>query len=342
MVPQKESRTPSFGDSIMPEYLHPSLLNEVQEAKLREEFAPLWEQGLSGMKIAQQLQFSIPNTPYAQLHPCYVYYYRFKFTLPTRHRPYFSKTETVLDETGKKREFRYKVRPKPLNKELNALTPKKFVELLNEKLPNNINVNLPKRSLIICLYWSGLRSSELYEREVTSDERDFTITDEAITIHLLRKKKRTHIEDDEPINIPRVFPLVEELVEYLQSKCWETRLNGEPNLVEKYNIFGNKIKVKGRVQRELNHRPWQISRTTAENWVKQFYNDAYPHFFRYNMINSATKLPDFRVSQIKGKTFLTLPALERYVITEESEGDLLDKKRIAEMKKTGLIKEVKK
>jgi hypothetical protein len=128
------------------------------------------------------------------------------------------------------------------------------------------------------------------------------------------------------------------LVTYLQSKTWELKLNGKQNIVKLRDIYGNVVKVKGRVQKELNNKPWMISRSTADNWVKQFFKDAFPHYFRFNMIDSATKLPDFRVSQIKGKTYLTLSALEKYVITDEGEASELDRKRIEEMKKTGLIR----
>ena len=101
----------------------------------------------------------------------------------------------------------------------------------------------------------------MYERVVKDDTYDFEILPDKITIHLLRKKKNFHKEPDEPISIPRSFPLVEEVVKYLQSKIWEKTSKGEPKMVKKKDAYGFPIKVKGAYQRELNHRPFPISKT---------------------------------------------------------------------------------
>ena len=69
-----------------------------------------------------------------------------------------------------------------------------------------------------------MRESEIFERvqnmpiEDGKIRNDFEILPDKLTIHLLRKKKKYHKEPDEPISIPRVFPLVEEVVEFLQVK----------------------------------------------------------------------------------------------------------------------------
>jgi site-specific recombinase XerC len=338
----------------MSEYFHSSLLSPEQELKLRDELSKLWNEGKTGTQIAQTLgfgDFGTKGSVYSSLKPEYVGYFRWKFNkfakernarnihlykpdffLPPRHSAHFSKAKTVLNKKGVKRESRYQVEP---NK---TMSPKDFVELLNKNLPKEIAVNVPKRSLLICMYWSGLRISELLSRQVTTKDRDFEITETEVIVHLKRKKKREKGEGkDSPVYIPRVFPLVSELVEYIESKSWETRLNGKPNEITQLDKFGNKVKVKGKVQKELNHRVWQITRTTAETWTKQFYQTAFPHYFRYNTVMSAMARKDFRVSELKGKLDLSLSAIEHYAKTQVVEQRKLNDKMINEMKEQGLI-----
>ena len=98
------------------------------------------------------------------------------------------------------------------------------------------------------------------------------------------EKKKYHKEPDEPISFRRVFPLVEEVVEYLQSKSWERTFNGKPNEVKKKDEYGFQIKVlHGKLQFELNHRPFPISKSMADNWVKFVFEGFYCHLFQVSI-----------------------------------------------------------
>ena len=123
----------------------------------------------------KQLEFGVENSPYKKVKPAYVYYYRQKFAeeeperFPLRKEPSFAKGER-----------RYKVHPE----EIGIMELEEFVEKLNEKLPHESFYSKRARSFLIVLFYTPLRSSEVYERIIDN----FTITKEKITIHLLRKK----------------------------------------------------------------------------------------------------------------------------------------------------------
>ena len=247
------------------------LLNKEKEADLKSKLEPLWAEGLSGMQIAKQLKFGHPGTAFESLQPRYVYFYRQKFNLPLRAKPRFKKKNNIGIP-----EHRYKNTPE----ELGLMTPETFIAKLNEMLPRNESSE-PQRCFLIILYWTPLRESEIFDRvqnmpiEDGKVRNNFEILPDKLTIHLLRKKKKYHKEADEPIDIPRVFPLVEEVIEYLQSKSWERTFNGKPNMVKKCDEYGFQIKVKSHdahphdiYQFELNHRPFPISKSMADNWVK--------------------------------------------------------------------------
>ena len=309
-------------------YSRQPLLSQQQEADLKLKMEPLWNQEpkLTGMEIAKKLKFGQPGE-YAVLQPRYIYFYRQRFNLPIRAEPRFKKGSKTLPN------HRYK----KTAKELKLMKPETFVAKLNEALPRN-EFSESQRCFLIILYHTGLRVSELYERVVKDDTYDFEILPDKITIHLLRKKKHFHKEPDEPISIPRSFPLVEEVVTYLQSKIWEKTSKGEPKMVKKKDAYGFPIKVKGAYQRELNRKPFPISKTMADNWIKfALGEDFYNHYLRYNFITSATEVPGMRVSELIAKTHLSVSVLETYIFTPERAEADLDAKKVAEMKKAGVI-----
>ena len=310
------------------------LLNQQKEDELKSKMEPLWNQipQLTGMQIAKQLKFGLPNSDFAVLKPCYVYFYRQKFNLPLRAKARFKKTGIDIPK------HRYKLSPS----ELKLMSPETFIAKLNEMLPRN-EFSEAQRCFLIILYWTPLRESEIFERvqNVPLDDgkirNDFEILPDKITIHLLRKKKKYHKETDEPISIRRDFPLVNEIAEYLQSKSWEKTFNGKPNKVKKTDAYGFQIKSHGTYQFGLNHKPFNISKSTADNWVKEVFEGFYCHYFRFNYITSTTQIPNMKVSELRAKTHLTLGALERYLFTPEKSEEELDAKKAKELRRMGVL-----
>ena len=142
------------------------LLNEEQEAELMAKMEPLWLQGmpaevgglpgekLTCTEIAKELQFSEPTikvngeekeNPYAKLKLTDVPYYRLKFaredpaSFPIRNKPPFAQGED-----------RYKLSPLELMNRLKIMKPRKFVKLLNEKVPQHLQT-----VLIHCVSFHG-------------------------------------------------------------------------------------------------------------------------------------------------------------------------------------------
>ena len=325
----------------MLDYTRQPLLKPEVEADLKLKMEPLWlqEPRLSGMQIAKQLKFGQPKTPFELLQPRYVYFYRQKFNLPLRAKPRFKKKTVGLPA------HRYKNSPE----ELKVMSPETFITKLNDKLPLKdkngkiITANQAQRCFLTILFWTPLRESEIFERVQNmplADEKirnDFEILPDKLTIHLLRKKKKYHEKTDEPISIPLVFSLMNEVVDYLQSKSWERTFNNKPNKVKKTDAYGFPIKVKGAYQFELNHRPFAISKSMADNWVKFVFEGFYCHFFRFNYITSATEMPDMKISELRAKTKLTMGALEKYIFTPAKAEEEFDAKKAQELRNRGVI-----
>jgi len=287
------------------------LLNPKVENKLKNELSKRWLAGMKGRDIAQELKFGVKGSPYEKLKPCYVYYYRQKFAkdepelFPIRNKPPFAQGER-----------RYKVEPD----EIDTIEPEEFIETLNEKLPQDGSFRSRRnRSYLIVQFYTPLRVSEIIERTIS----DFKITKSKITINLLRKKKGHELGDkNEPISIPRVFPLVDEVVQWLQGEEWK--------------------KVKGIDKKTgetlYNLRPWKISHDTARLVFKSVFADAYPHFFRFNWLMSEANYPDTSIAELKNKTRLTLDALERYLLSPKRVEEKYDKRRVERYRRRGLIK----
>jgi site-specific recombinase XerD len=208
------------------------------------------------------------------------------------------------------------------------LSPEVFVKILNKQIPKSENFETQrKRAFLITLYNTPLRESEIYERE----DKDFTITESTITIHLLRKKKKSHSESDEPISLNKdSTKLFDELVAYLKGEKWKKK---EP-LKDEYNRV---IRINGRRTLPLNLRPWNVSRQTTLNWVNEFIKNAYCHLFRYIYITGMTKVPGVRMSHLRSKTYLTFAALEKYMYTPEGEEAEFDKLKAEQMKQKEVI-----
>lgn len=272
-----------------------ALLTPEVEEQLKQDFLPLWRSGFSGSDIAEKLQLGVEGSPYEKVKPNYVYFYRQKFKFPIRRKPSFGLGEQ-----------RYKVAPE----DLGLVSTEEFIEALNEKLYQNSFFARRARSFLLILFFTPLRSSEIYERTID----DFKITKFKVKISLHRKKKNHKPTDKkEPISILREFPLVEEVVDWLQGEEWQTSNNPD-------------------------NRPWNICRETARNYVKEVFPDGYPHWFRFRFLTSGANNPETSMAELKAKSRLTLPALERYIMATEKLADEFDKRELERLKKKGLVK----
>ena len=272
---------------VMPDYTRQPLLSPEIEDRLKTEMKPLWDAGLYGGQIATILEFGIPGTAYAKVKPNYVYFYRQKFekefqeekspiSFPIRQPPRFAKD---AERYADLRATRYKKIPE----EFGVLMPEEFVEELNKKLPLPAQHRYTEcaRAYLILHYWSPLRESELFERL----RKDFEITKDEIIIHLLRKKKGHKPGDkDEPNMIRREWNLVEEAVGWLE-------------------------------RFDEDERPFNFEAETARNYVRTVFEGRYPHYFRFSWISDKIDdLPNTTMREIAGKTYLTISAVERYIM----------------------------
>lgn len=261
------------------------VLQKEEEKQLEKDLKPLWEKGLTGPKIVERLDFGVEGTDYEKLKLYHVYFYRRKFNLPRRRKSPIG-------------ESRYK------HKQRKFMPWKQFIETLEKKTSKHTFYNERKRSYVILHYWTPLRKSEIYERTIN----DFEIEDNALVIHLLRKKK-TYLKTvtDEPLQVPLAFPKMDEVVEWLVNKKWES---------EKFN---------------LENRPWNITHTTAWNYVKNIFPGYYPHFFRFNWITDAVNDPETSLGELRAKTGLHLSTLNTYIIDSERMQKELDRRKLKRM-----------
>ena len=156
-------------------------------------------------------------------------------------------------------------------------------------------------------YYTPLRVSEILERKIG----DFDITQEKITIHLARKKKRgKEKNEDIPISIRREWLAVEEIVEWLEGEEWRT---------------------------DDNLKPWNFSYWTARNIVKEVFPEAYPHFFRFAFVTAECNYPDTTIGDLTSKTGLSLVTLNKYLKKSERVQDAYDRKRTDRFRKMGAI-----
>jgi hypothetical protein len=188
-----------------------------------------------------------------------------------------------------------------MRKYYDFLTPDGIAERLNTY---PLTIDSPYyhrvRSYSIAHYWLPLRASEIYERTIEEIE----VTSKKVIFHLVRKKKKYRDEEDEPVSIPIHFKLVDELVNYLTN----------PELRKEWDTKKNK-----------RHRPWKISIWTSRNYIKEVFEDAYPHFWRFYFITDRANDPLSSIVQLQSKTRLTLVALQKYIkTTEKAEEEVVE------------------
>lgn len=267
----------------MSSFIRQPLLKPEVEEQLKCELSDLWGAGFNGAYIVDKLGFGVPGSKYEKLRPCYLYFYRAKFGLPKRR-----------EGACRKGESRYKVSPK----ELKMLSFSEFEDKLNERAPANTFHNRRKRTYLILHFWTPLRKSEIYDRVIG----DFEVHPEYLIIHLLRKKKKhKRTVRDEPIKIPRAFPLMDEVVSYLQHDSW----GGS------HNRAG---------------RPWRISHTTAWNYVNSVFENYYSHFFRFEYITKGLEDPATSVAELVSKTGLHFVTINKYIADSIRHQDTFDKR----------------
>jgi len=283
------------------------LLNLDVEEQLKQEFHPLWLSGLSGKEIAEKLQFGVKGTIYEKVKPNYVYFYRLKW----QKQHLKNVKQNPLDFPARKKpafaigEHRYNVSPD----DLKLITAKEFLELIAEKFPYDTEYSRKAKSFLAILFFTPLRSSEIYERSIY----DFEITETKIIIKLLRKKKGHKAGDkSEPVTIPRAFPLMGEVVEWLEGEEWK---NDKNNL----------------------NRPWNITSATARNYVREIIPDGYPHFFRFRFLTAGANDPKTSLAELKAKSRLTLPALEHYIMAPAKLEADFDKRELERLRDEGVI-----
>jgi len=266
------------------------VLSPEEETELRKQLEKLWYSplNLSAPAIAERLGFGVRGSRWEKLKPYHIYFYRSKFGLEPR-RP-----EESLKRKGKPR---YKVKQK------DTMPIDVFIKTLNEKLPPTSKVNRQKRAYLILHYWTPLRKSEILERSID----DFIVDQEGrlLTINLVRKKKGA--AEPEPLDVPLDFPLMNEVVAWLENKEWVTMSNKD--------------------------KPFNFSHTKAWQTVKEVFGNYYPHFFRFNYITDRLDDVDATIPEIKSATGLSLPAIERYVMASRRAQRRMEERKLQKIKK---------
>ena len=259
------------------------VLTAEQQEKLEARLTPLWKEGLTAPEIAEELAFGIAGSEWEKLKAYHVYFYRSKFGLEPRR----------VRESGI---------PRYKEKHEEVMKPSEFIDTLNSKPDRSLSRHRRRRAYLILHYWTPLRKSEIYERNI----EDFTIDKKkrVLKIDLFRKKKRA--TEKEPINVPLDFPLMNEVVEWLESKDWQGR-------------------------------PFNISATTALNWVKDTFATYYPHFFRFNFITDGFDDADTTITEMRQKTGLSVATLDKYLTRSARAEERMDRRRLDKLKEAGLL-----
>ena len=299
------------------------LLNTEDETKLKEAMLPLWKKGTSGKDIASELKFGVRGSIFEKIKREYVFYFRQKFNddEAESNKEFFGKFPPRRKAPFAKGTPRYKCgHPR----ELGLMPVNEFVETLNAKLPFYSDKSKMIRSYLILSYFTPLRSSELLERQIPDDKKsDFEITATEIILHLLRKKKKKNPRiKDEEISIRRSFPLVEEVVDYLQSKKWRYKL---------------KKKHRRNPNEKINFFPFRFSKGSAWNYTQSIFKFHFPHFFRFNYISEEANQPSATFLKLVSKTQLSLQTLNKYLITNKKTATEVDDAREERYRKMGMI-----
>ena len=268
------------------------ILNKSEEQTLEPLLAELWNSPLkyTAEAIAQKLKFGMSGTRWEKLKPYHVYYYRHLFNLPVRRE------DLSIARKGRKR---YKV------KQNEIMTPNQFIAKIKE-IPTMTFLDRRKRAYLVLNYWTPLRKSEIYERK----GEDFEIDEKSqtLTIHLFRKKKKATKE--EPIEIPLGFPLMDNVISWLNNGEWS---------------------------RTGDRRPFRFSGVTAWNYVQKTFEGYYPHFFRFNYITDGFDDPETTLAEMKAKTGLSIAVLDRYLMSSMRAQKRMDGRKMEQLKKEGTI-----
>jgi integrase len=221
-------------------FFRPPILDKATEEKLRKDLTPLWDEGFVGSEIAHILEFGVPDTPYSRLKTSHVYHYRKRFELKERQSHYTKRVEDVTPLSEFKRM-------------LDSIPPFK---------QNNEHKIAMVRAYIILLYWSGLRKSEIYDRE----RQDFSVEGFGIVLDALRKKK----------NVPKRVKM------FLPNEFW-----GIPEV----KIWLDRLRE--------NQRPFPLTSTSSWSYVKRMDGRLYPHYFRANRLTTMADDPSTTYTELK-------------------------------------------
>jgi hypothetical protein len=156
---------------------------------------------------------------------------------------------------------------------------------------------------------------------------DFDWDDETFTIHLLRKKKLKHSEDDEPLVMSREFEMLDEVIEWLKSERWKTPLRDKYKQIRK-DADGNMI---------FNQRPWNIKHKACGTYVSEVFPDYFPHYMRFDYCTSGSSDPETSLNELQSKTCLTLQALQAYIKPSKKAQLTFDKHKIERLKSKGAM-----
>lgn len=277
----------------------PKLKPEIEE-QLRIKMKPRWDKGDSGEVIAYHLGFGEPkfiewmkldkdfkvDERFEKLRKYHVWFYRHKWEKLHQEKP--EDYPLSFPPRGKPRPkgSRYNVKHKKV------MSFEMFERMLNEKVAKfkfpakNKDESYCQRvrALCILLFWTPLRCSEIIKRT----RENFEIDDEVITIDLYRMKKYyAPNKPTEPFYLRTTYPLVDEVVDYLNSIV------------------------------DPDERPFPITRWTAWNDVRQVFPTYYPHHFRFSYITRSVnnaKDAGQLISALLGDTGLDISTVNEYIM----------------------------
>lgn len=191
-----------------------------------------------------------------------------------------------------------------------------FVETLNAKVAEDLDPSYRqrKRAFLILLFWTPLRTTELTDRL----RKDFSIKRGLLKIDLYRKKKFYRPGDKtEPFYLRLEYPLVAEVVDW---------------------IFG---KDNGKDRFLPNERPFNFTRWTAWNYVREVFESYYCHFFRFDYITKAvddSTDPGKLITDLLRDTGLDLETVTTYIMDNERYRTALNDRQLELLKQRGTIK----
>lgn len=288
----------------------PKLEAEIEE-QLKEEMHPEWKKNLSGKQIAYDLGFGDPefkidedftvDERYKNLRIYHVYFYRNKWQKLHEEKP----SENPLSFKRRRKPPKRKGQSRYNVKHEEVMPFEEFKETLNEKVAK-FDFPLSKdeyesqlycakvRAYCILHFWTPLRVTEIISRK----RRDFTYPRGLVKIDLHRLKKyyKRNVEGKivaptEPFYLRQNYPMVGEVIGYL-----------------------NEID-------DPNARPFDFTRWTAWDYIRQIFPTYYPHHFRFSYITrgvEASKDPGQLITTLISDTGLDIGTVSGYVMAPTS------------------------